>query len=120
MSWLLEPAFSVKNRRISFWLIKVGLIFTVFFGVSLPSEDITIWSELPESLARADAKLRDTAWKRMREACFTDKQIRDYWYRQEFSQSPSKLLVLVRGREAVCGGRGSCGCEIKKEEQGSV
>ena len=120
MNWLFEPAFNNKNRRISFLLIKAGLIFTVFFGVSLPSEDVMIWSERPKSLAIADAKLRDTAWKRMREACFTDGQIKDYWYRQEFSQAPNKLLVLVRGREAICGGRGSCGCNVEGKGRDSV
>ena len=119
MRWLFEPAFSDKNRRISFLLIKVGLIFTVFFGVSLPSEDITIWSERPKGLAIADAKLRDTAWKRMHEVCFTDDEIKYYWYEQGFWEYPSRLLVVIRGREKLCGGRGLCGCEAKAEK-GSV
>ena len=57
---------------------------------------------------------------RMREVCFTDDEIRYYWYEQEFSQSPNKLLVLVRGREALCGGRGLCGCKTKEKSKGSV
>ena len=92
----------------------------MFFGVSLPSEDVMIWSERPKGLAIADAKLRDAAWKRMREVCFTDQQIKDYWYRQEFSQAPNKLLVLSRAREALCGGRGLCGCKTKEKTKGSV
>ena len=117
---LFEPAFSVKNRRISFLLLKVGLIFTVFFGVSLPSEDVMIWIERPKVQAIADAKLRDVAWKRMREACFTDREIKDYWYEQMFMKTPRKALVLSRAREALCGGRGLCGCKIKEKTKGSV
>ena len=120
MNRMLKPAFNEQNYRISILLIKVGLVFTVFFGVSLPSEDVMIWIERPKGRAIADAQLRDTAWKRMREACFTDRQIKDYWYRQEFSQAPNKLLVLVKGREAICGGRGSCGCNVEVKGRDSV
>lgn len=83
-------------------------------------EDVMVHRDVDKGIAVADAMLKEASWKRMREACFTDEQIEDYWYRQEFSQAPNKLLVLVKGREALCGGRGLCGCEAKEESPDSV
>ena len=119
MSFFLEPAFGEKNRRISFWIIKVGLAGLAYFFFMYP-EDVMVHHDRDRGLAVADGKLRAAAFQRMREACFTEEEIRDYWYRQEFSQAPNKLLVLVRGREALCGGRGLCGCKGKERLPDSV
>ena len=112
---LLEPAFSKKNYFISFWMIIAGALFVLLFG----GLGIII-DDPPRELAIADAKLRDTAWQRMREACFTDEQIKDYWYNQGFWEHPNRLLVVIKGREALCGGRGLCGCERKERVPDSV
>ena len=115
MKRLFEPAFDDKNRFISLWMVIVGFLFVIVFGGMKVIPD-----DPPEGVAIADAKLRDSAWKRMEEACFTIKEIKDYWYEQGFWEYPNRLLVIIRGREALCGGRGSCGCEVKKKPEGSV
>ena len=119
MKRLFEPAFNDKNGRFSLRVCCLGVGLVVFFGIPAPTS-VTIQYDPPRSIAIADAKVRDAAITRMREVCFTDDEIRYYWYEQEFSQSPNKLLVLVRGREALCGGRGLCGCKTKKKPKGSV
>lgn len=119
MKRLFEPAFGKKNRRLSIWICYLGMGLVVFFTIPSPTS-VTIQYDPPRSLAIADAKVRDAAITRMREVCFTDDEIKYYWYEQEFSQSPNKLLVLVRGREALCGGRGLCGCKAKQKSKGSV
>ena len=115
MKRFLEPAFSEKNHFISFWMIIAGGLFVLLFG----GLGIII-DDPPRELAIADAKLRDTAWLRMREACFTDEQIKDYWYDQGFWEYPNRLLVIVRGREKLCGGRGLCGCKGKETIEHSI
>ena len=115
MKRLLEPAFNERNIYVSHWVLKLGVLF-VIFGGSVNS----ITKDLSRELARVDANLRDVSWKQMRSVCFTDNEIKHYWYKQEFSQTPDKVMVLVRGREALCGGKGSCGCKTKKNPKGSV
>ena len=87
----------------------------IFFG----GMDIII-DDPQRDFAVADANLREKAWKRMEEACFTEKEIKDHWYAQGFWEYPNRLLVIVRGREALCGGRGLCGCEATEKPKDSV
>ena len=119
MKRLLEPAFGEKNRRISFWIIKIGLAGLAYFFVMYP-EDVMVHHDQDRGLATADGKVRDAAWQRMREACFTDRQIKDYWYEQGFWEYPNRLLVIVKTREALCGGRGLCGCKGKEKVEESI
>ena len=118
MKRLFEPAFNDRNGRLSLWVCYIGFGLIVFF--TIPSLTVTIQYDPPRSLAIADAKVRDAAMTRMREACFTDDQIKNYWYEQGFWEHTNRLLVVIRGREALCGGRGSCGCEAKERPKGSV
>ena len=113
MKRLLEPAFNDKNRFISLWMIVGSLLFVLIFGGMR-----VIPLDPPQGLAEANAKLRDEAFKRMQEACFTPDEIKDYWYVQGFWEHPSRLLVIVRGREKLCGGRGLCGCEAAERQKG--
>ena len=118
INWLLSPAFTDETSRATVWIINIGLMFIAFWGVSYPINYVA--GERDRGMAIADAKLRDIAWQRMQSVCFTDDEIKHYWYKQEYSQTPNKILVLVRGREALCGGRGSCGCRIEGKERDSV
>ena len=115
MKRLLEPAFSEKNTFLSLWMLVGLILFVIIFGGMK-----VIPLDPPKGLAIADGLLRDAAFKRMQEACFTPGEIKDYWYVQGFWEHPSKLLVVVRGREKLCGGRGLCGCKATKEDAGSV
>ena len=119
MRRLFEPAFGERNRNLSFWIIKINLSLLAFFYVMFP-EDVMIHNDLNQGLAIAKSKLRDEAWKRMGEACFTRREIKHYWYDQGFWEYPNRLLVIVRGREKLCGGRGSCGCNVEGKGKGSV
>ena len=118
VKWLRSPAFSEENRRATFWIIKVMIAVMFFFHFSYPTVYISV--DPSRFQAEVDARLRDAAIKRMQEACFTEQEINDYWYNQGFWEYPNKLLVIIRGRESVCGGRGSCGCESKEEPKDSV
>lgn len=115
MKRLLEPAFSEKNRFLSLWMVVGGLLFIAIFGGMRIVPD-----DPPVGLAVASAKLRDAAWRRMEGVCFSRAEIKDYWYKQGFWEYPSRLLIIVRGREKLCGGRGLCGCEATKKTKGSV
>ena len=119
MKRLFEPAFGDKNSRLSLWICYLGFGLIVFFAIPAPTS-VIIQYDPPRSIAIADAKVRDAAMTRMREACFTDEQIKHYWYEQGFWEHTNRLLVVIRGRESLCGGRGLCGCEAKKERKDSV
>lgn len=118
MNRLLEPAFSERNFRLSMRIIWLGVIWIMFFIFPIPPNYIEY--EMHRGMAYADSHLRDSAFFRMREACFTEEQIKDYWYRQGFWEHPKKLLIIIRGREALCGGRGLCGCKRKEQPKVSV
>ena len=118
MKRLLEPAFSESNFHLSMRIIWPGVIWITFFVFPIPPNFIEY--EMHAGMADADARLRDTAWQRMRQACFTEKEIRDYWYDQGFWEHPRQLIVIVKGREALCGGRGQCGCKAKVKTKDSV
>lgn len=113
-----ESAFSEDNRQASFWIIAATMVWLLFVHCPYPAN--IVGDDQTRGMGVADAMLRDASWKRMREACFTDEQIIDYWYKQEFVKTPMKTLVLSRGREALCGGRGLCGCEDKKKVEQSI
>ena len=115
MKRLLEPAFNEKNTFLSLWMLVCLILFVIVFGGMQ-----IIPNDPPKGLAEADAKLRDAAFKRMQEACFTPDEIKDYWYDQGFWEFPSRLLIIIRGREKLCGGRGSCGCKATEQDAGSV
>ena len=95
------------------------LLFVAYFNLMYPDE-VMISKDPDRGLAIADGKLRDAAFQRMREACFTDRQIKDYWYEQGFWEYPDRLLVIVKTREALCGGRGLCGCKDKEKIEESI
>ena len=109
MKRLAEPAFSKANQFISLWIIVAGFLFIVIFG----GMEIII-DDPPKELAIAESNLRHAVFQRMRAVCFTEEQIQEYWYDQEFYKYPNKLLIIIKGREALCGGRGLCGCEAKE------
>ena len=119
MKRLREPAFNEKNRYFSLWVVTCLALFVAYFNLMYPDE-VMVSNDPDRGLAVADARLRDTAWKRMEEACFTRKEIKDYWYKQGFWEYPNRLLVIIRGREKLCGGRGLCGCKAKEKRKGSV
>ena len=112
MKRLLEPAFDEKNTFLSLWMLVGLILFIVIFGGMQ-----IVPLDPPKELAVADAKLRDAAFKRMAEACFTPSEIKNYWYHQGFWKHPSRLLIIIRGREKLCGGRGLCGCESPEEDK---
>ena len=114
-----EPAFGEKNCRFSFWVINTLIAYVLYFNFVYLG-DVVIHHDRDRGLAIADGLLRDSAWKRMEEACFTMTEIKHYWYDQGFWEYPSRLLVIIRGREKLCGGRGLCGCKATKEDAGSV
>ena len=102
------------RKRLAHWMVKLLLGYLLFFFFMYP-EDVMVHKDPNRGLAIADGMLRDSAWKRMEEACFTRKEIKHYWYDQGFWEFPNRLLVIIRGREKLCGGRGLCNCksEIK-------
>ena len=114
-----EPAFGEKNRHISFWIIKLLLGYLLYFFFMYP-EDVMVHKDRDRGLAVADARLRDATFKRMEEACFTRSEIKDYWYDQGFWEFPLRLLVIIRGREALCGGRGMCRCKSEIKAGASI
>ena len=118
VNWLLSPAFTDETSRATVWIINFGFMIVALWGVPYPINYVA--DERDRGIAIADAKLRDVAWQRMQSVCFTDDEIKHYWYEREFSQTPNKIVVLVRGREALCGGRGLCGCKTKRKAKGSV
>ena len=118
MKWLIAPAFGEENRQRSFWVIALGTCWLLFFHFPYPVN--VIWYDQTRGMGVADGMLRDASFQRMREACFTEEQIMDYWYRQEFVKKPMKTLVLCRAREALCGGRGLCGCKGKEKVEQSI
>ena len=118
MNRIFKPAFGEQNRRVLAWIVISSLGYLAYFFFPYPANRI-----LPDPTRRqaiADAKLRNVAMTRMREACFTDDQIKHYWYEQGFWEHTNRLLVVIRGRESLCGGRGLCGCEAKERPKGSV
>ena len=119
MKRLFAPAFNDINRQLSMRICFIGLLLILFFAIPYPT-NVIIYFDPPRSAAITDAKLREVAWKRMEEACFTDEQITDYWYDQGFWEHPNRLLVVIKGREALCGGRRLCGCEGKERVPDSV
>lgn len=102
---LLEPAFSEKNRRLSISIIMGAVLWIV---ATFPD---MVHFDQPQIVAVAEIEFRDQVMKRMREACFTPEQIRILWYEKGYLKNPKVLLLLVKGREALCGGRGKCVCE---------
>ena len=118
MKRLLEPAFGERNRQASAWAIMVFICWLLFIHFPYPTNIIS--DEQTRRMGVADGMLRDAAWQRMREACFTDEQIKNYWYEQGFWEYPNRLLVIMRGREALCGGRGLCGCKGKEKVEESI
>ena len=119
MKWMLEPAFGEENKQRAFWVIALGTSWLLFFHFPYPN-NVSVWYEQSRGMAIADGMLRDASFKRLSEACYTDEEIKEYWYDQGFWEYPSRLLVIIRGREKLCGGRGLCGCEVTKEDAGSV
>ena len=113
-----EPAFSEENQRASFWIIVSTICWLLFIHCPYPAN--IIGDDQTRGMGVADAMLRDASFQRMREACFTEEQIMDYWYGQEFMKTPMKTLVLCRAREALCGGRGLCGCKGKEKVEESI
>ena len=118
MKRLLEPAFNAKNRYLSYQIIRVGIVWLVL--VICPWPNNFIYYEQHTGEAEAEAKLRVAVMKRMQQVCFTKKEVHDLWFTQELLRRPDKLLIIVKGREALCGGRGLCGCKAKEETKGSV
>ena len=114
-----EPAFGEENRHIAFLVIKLLLGYLLFFFFMYP-EDVMVHNDPARGMAIADGMLRDTTWKRMEEACFTRSEIKDYWYEQGFWEFPLRLLVIIRGREKLCGGRGLCGCKSEIKGRDSI
>ena len=113
--FLIESAFSDRNRRFTNWFINGGILFVIFAGwMEMAHEDV------PYMVATANAKLRTAVWQRMRSVCFTDHEINDYWFDQGYWKHPNKLLVIIKGREALCGGRGLCGCKVKPKVKGLI
>lgn len=108
MRWMLEPAFGEENKQRAFWVIALGTSWLLFFHFPYPVN--YIYYEQPRDVAIVDTMLREVNFIRMSEACYTDEEIKEYWYEQEFMKSPKKTYVLARGREALCGGRWMCGC----------
>ena len=108
MHWLSEPAFGEKNKQRAFWVIALGIGWLLFFHFPYPAN--YVWYDQTRGMAVADGMLRDASFKRLSEACYTDEEIKEYWYVQEFVKTPQKTYVLARGREALCGGRWMCGC----------
>ena len=118
MSRWSEPAFSEENQRASFWIIATTVCWLLFIHFPYPAN--LIGDDQTRGMGVADGMLRDASFQRMREACFTDEQIKDYWYEQGFWEYPNRLLVIVRGREKLCGGRGLCGCKGKEKVEQSI
>ena len=114
----VESAFSERNYRFSMSVVWLGVFWIMFFVFPVPNNYIE--HEMHEGIADADARLRDAAWQRMREVCFEEHEIKDYWYDQGFWEYPRRLLIIVKGREALCGGRGLCGCKAKEKPKSSV
>ena len=104
-----EPAFGEKNRHIAHWMVKILLCYLLYFFFMYP-EDVMVHQDMDRGLAIADGMLRDASFARMSEACYTDEEIKEYWYGQKFMMSPKKAYIMSRGREALCGGRWMCGC----------
>ena len=109
IKWIRAPAFSYENYKVSYWVIKIGIAFHAYLYVAYP-EDVMVHHDIDRGLAIADGMLRDASFNRLSEACYTDKEIKEFWYKQEFMKSPKKSYVMARGREALCGGRWMCGC----------
>ena len=114
----LEPAFSNKNWRVSYLIVKTSIAWLALTLCPWPNNFIYFEQHIAE--AEAEARFRDAAMQRMRQVCFTEKEIHDLWFTQELLRRPDKLLIIVKGREALCGGRGLCGCKAKKKIKGSV
>ena len=111
MNRMFKPAFDKQNCKVSTWTIILFLGYLTYFFFPYPSNRI-----LPDparGLAIADADLRTVAMNRMREVCFSEQEISRYWYQQEYMLKPNNLLVIIKAREALCGGRGKCKCRVK-------